>query len=229
MKSRHFLFLFAVAVSLFPMQQSMSQGTTSLFVSAMPGFPALPQDTAYEQATYGFDIIVKNNTNTQITSGIAINMRVDSSVVTIGSVLQPNLLAGDSLIINIPVYNFTQPFFKAGNNIVVVWPVLSPAQSVMVDSLIKDVFFVPLNSLENNTLTKNEIAIFPVPATTFLQIYSPVTKVEYVRIYNTYGQIILDKSRVFNSTLDIRFLEPGVYFLEAWSDGKRSAIRFVKT
>src|SRR5688572_30025327 len=108
---KHGLFSILVLIlSLFYVLPGMSQGTTTLKVVSMPGYPDLPADTAYEGQTYSFEINLKNNTNIIINSAsVNIHLQVDSIVTIISSNPALSLLPGDSVLIPVTPYNFTLP------------------------------------------------------------------------------------------------------------------------
>jgi len=214
-KSLRILSLFLLVFSLAP-SIGRAQGFTTLKVLSMQGFPDLPADSAYEGQFYTFNVIVTNNTNIIINTNIDIQLKVDSIETTIFSSPQPSVQPGDTVTFSISGYSFTQPQYKAGNNIVVVWPRVN-GQVVPIDSFFTDVFFVPLNSLGDGYLDSNDLkfSIFPVPARDLLYFSSNQSQpFEYVRIYSIIGELLLaepghGKKHIYvGSFQDLMFLKP---------------------
>lgn len=207
---------------------NLNAQTNSLYISSMPAFPDLPQDSAYEGISYTFDLIIINNTSTTFNSVLSFNMRVDTSVTTFLTNPQTTMLPGDTLNLTVPLFDFTQPQFKVGNNIVVVWPGVNGV-AIPIDSFITNVFFVPLNSLPGNYLKEETFKIYPVPARNILHINSPnLNTVEYVRIINLSGQPVCLFPTPGNGPIDISFLKPGIYFVEIISEFQSTRMKFVK-
>ncbi len=205
-----------------------SQGTTGLRVLAMPGFPAAPQDSVLEGQAYIFAVTLINGTNTAINSPIDINFKVDSISNIAFTVGQPVMGVGDTVTFSFNTYNFTQPQFKAGNNIVVVWPSINGV-SVPIDSFITDVFFIPLSSLTDHLPDIHPISLFPVPSTGDLFLsFNSLDRVEYVRIYAMDGKLVYSIPLLTNQFIDIRNLRKGIYFLEAKVNGKIAGTRFIR-
>jgi len=229
MKIRFIFTALCLVLSLCYSLQSSAQGTATLRVAAMPGFPDLPADSAYEGQTYVFDLFIVNNSSTNINgANVTFNMRVDSIITPF--LLNPALSipAGDSVTLTVTQYSFNQPQFKMGNNIVVVWPVVS-GLVVPIDSLITNVYFIPLSSLGSIDLTEPAFKIYPVPAKETLHLkLNTELKVEYVRIYTMEGRIVYIRKNFTDDFIDISNLSNGVYVLETEIDGKLDRIRFVR-
>jgi hypothetical protein len=228
MKIRHLVTALFLVLSLCYSLQGKSQGTATLHVQSMPGFPDLPLDSAYEGQTYSFDMLIVNNTSSFINSTVLFNMRVDSITTVFLTNPQTAMAPGDTLTINVPVYNFTQPQFKLGNNIVVVWPVVN-GMVVPADSFFTNVFFVPLNSLGEFNPSEPAFHMFPVPANNTLQLdFVSIKHAEYVRIYAISGQLDREIPITKEDQIDISFLNPGIYVLEVVADGKSTRRKFIK-
>ncbi len=228
MKTRHLVAALFLVLSLCTSTQSKAQGVASLYISDMPGFPDLPQDSAFEGIPYTYDIILINNTNIFINTNVSLVMKVDSSTSTFFTNPQPGISPGDTVTLTVSGFNFTQPFFKVGNNIVVVWPVVNGLM-VPIDTFQTDVHFVPLNSLGGIDLTEPAFHLFPVPSNEFLQLDVMGDEVvEYVRIYTISGQLIREIPAAEKKQIDIRFLNHGVYILEISANGKSSRRKFIK-
>ncbi len=215
-----FVFLFAFSGS--------SQGTTGLRVAAMTGYPMAPQDSAYEGQQYTFVITLVNNSGTVINTPIDVRLQVDSIDSLLGTFQAPALGINDSALFTIVGYNFTQPQYKIGNNIVVVWPVVN-GLVIPIDTFYADVFFIPLSSLSDKDLEINKIALFPVPSNSNIQLsLKPNDEVEYVRIFSTEGRMVYENREWLNQSIDIRNLPCGTYLLEALINGKKGRARFIR-
>lgn len=205
-----------------------AQGTTGLKVTQMDGYPVLP-DTAYEGVSYSVTIKLKNFSNSTINGGVNIFLKADSGTVALtsfgGLVLPPN----DSVSQLIQTYNFDSQTYKAGNNIVVVWPVIQSSPALPIDSFYTQVYFVPLASLNAPEVDAIKFAMYPNPATSELKIeafsYEPL---EYVRILMPDGREVIRYLSLGDGIIDIRRLDPGIYFLEASSKNRRGIKRFIK-
>ncbi|MDQ3051435.1 MAG: T9SS type A sorting domain-containing protein [Bacteroidota bacterium] len=227
MKIRHFIIAFVLVLTAFHNTQCRSQGVNTLFVDSMPFFPEAPQDTAYEGQTYTFLMQVHNNTNIFINNSVSFNMRVDSATITFLANVQTTIPPNDSVSLTVTPFNFQQPLFKAGNNIVVVWPVVN-GLSVPIDSFITTVFFVPLNSLGDDEVMGQQLQLYPNPVHDYMHLDTSEGMVEYVRIYATTGQLIRDISFQRSRSIDVSFLRKGTYIIELNLNGKWVRKKFVK-
>jgi len=229
MTTRHLFAVLLLVVCVFSFSQVKSQGTATLHVSDMPGFPDLPQDTAYEQVTYSFDIKLKNNSNVIVDSSLQIMIKVDTTImVLVANPLSAPLVPGDSTIISVPSYDFTQPTYKVGNNIVVVWPVVN-GLVIPVDSFVTIVHFVPLMSLAAIESPQPTFQVYPIPATTTLHLdFGDVKLVEQVRIYAASGQLVCIYQDVRKNAIDISALDKGLYFIDATMKGVSVRRKFLK-
>lgn len=205
-----------------------AQGTTGLQVTQMAGYPVLP-DTAYEGVSYTVTLKVNNNSNIAINGGVNIVLKADSGSVTLTSFAGLVLLPGDSTTTLIQTYNFDTQTYKAGNNIVVVWPVVQGAPAFPVDTFFTQVYFVPLASLNAPEVEAIKFAMYPNPATSELKIVPAAEEpLEYVRILMPDGRQVTQLLPLGDGFIDIRRLNPGIYFLEASSKNKRGIKRFIK-
>ena len=205
-----------------------AQGTTGLKVTQMTGYPVLP-DTAYEGVSYSVTIKILNFSNSTINGGVDILLKTDSGTVAIttfpGLVLFPN----DSVTQLIQTYNFDTQTYKAGNNIVVVWPVVQGAPAFPIDTFFTQVYFVPLASLNAPEVEAIKFAMYPNPATSELKVVSSSDEqLEYVRILMPDGRQVSQLLPLGDGIIDIRRLNPGIYFLEASSKNRRGVKRFIK-
>lgn len=228
MKSKH-IWLLTVIISVLIMPfAGRSQGALGLKIIAMPGFPVIPQDSVYEGQSYTFDILLVNNSGATLNTPIDINFRVDSISGVAFTVAQPVIGVNDTATFTITGYNFNQPQFKLGNNIVVVWPVVN-GLSIPVDTFYAEVYFIPLTSLDGNSLDKTLLGIYPVPSHSDLYLkLNSNDIVEYVRIYTMEGRLVAEQRYLSDGNIDIRHLRKGTYILEALVNGKLSRARFLK-
>jgi hypothetical protein len=221
--------LIALFILLTGFTSLSGQGTTTLRVYSMPGFPALPADTALEGQLYSFSVELVNNTFMSINSSIEVNMRVDSLQSILGVVLQPAVGPNDSVSMPVNGYGFTQPQFKAGNNIVVVWPRVI-GTSFPIDTFYTNVYFVPLSSSGGDPVASGEGWIIgPNPVQDELQwISTGNMEVEHVRIFSTTGELVQAARVNSKRRVNISDLSPGLYFFEFTSGKYRSFGKFVK-
>ncbi len=228
MKIRHLSIVLLLVLSLCTFRQGVSQGVNTLFVASMPGFPDLPLDSAYEGQAYSFVIELVNNSNIVINNTtVNLNIRVDSITSILYSNPQTAMQPGDSILITVPIYNFTQPQYKTGNNIVVVWPVVN-GLSVPVDSSFYPVFFIPLSSVGGIDLTEPSFKIFPVPVRNLLHLNINGKNVEDVRFWTITGQQVDNIISITNDVIDVEFLAPGVYILDMLIEGTRVRRKFIR-
>ncbi len=229
MKKSFVLFTLLVTAALATPFQVKAQGTTALQILGMPGYPALPQDTAYEGQVYTFNLLVYNGTNATVNTTLEILLKVDSIETVINTNPQPVLPPGDTLTITVTGYGFTQPQYKIGNNIVVVWPRVTGAPALLVDSFYTDVHFVPLSGMADDTGHESGIMVLPNPVKDELgYLTGDNGKPECVRIRTVTGSLVYEQKQPDKQKIPTGFLKPGVYFLELTFGGRNHVIRFVK-
>ncbi len=205
-----------------------AQGFITLKITSMPGYPALPADSAYEGISYNFDMVLVNNSSTPINSSVTIFFRIDSITNPVITTSPVGIPPNDSTVISVTQYNFTQPFYKVGNNIVVVWPMVN-GTFVPVDTTYKDVYFIPLTSVGNPEVQGPGIQIYPSPTTDFINLDVPPDQhVEHVRIFDSIGKLTREIIPGQQRKLDVSFLKPGIYFLEISGQNYTDCLRFVK-
>ncbi len=84
-----------------------------------------------------------------------------------------------------------------------------------------------LTSVEENTL-KDEISLFPNPATEFITITTPQGQpVEEIIIYNHLGKKVLS-DKPLNNTVNVSVLKPGLYFIEVAAIDWRGRTKVIK-
>ncbi len=83
--------------------------------------------------------------------------------------------------------------------------------------------------IQESFLEKNEINIFPNPASSVLNFNSQTFKIASLEIYNTLGQSIYQKNYAdLNQSLDVSFLNAGVYFVKIQNQFSQKTIKFIK-
>lgn len=195
--------------------KTYAQMLNTLKVTAMPGYPQQP-DTAYQSQPYSYSIIVSNGTNTAVNSTMEVVFRVDSLETVVVSNPVTSLNPGDSLTFNISQYFFSQPFYKAGNNIVVVWPRLTGGASLPADTFYAAVYFVPNSGLAPDDANSSWINLFPNPTSDRIHFSIDINEdFEYVRIWSLTGNRVLEVRRPQSAELFIGSLSSGTYLAEA--------------
>ncbi len=211
----------ALALMLVTTNRVLAQG--SLGVISMPGFPDLPADSAKEGQLYNFQVVVSNTTGSTIQGPITLMMRVDSTDVILDTINNP--VSGSSTFTQgINNFSFTQPTFKTGNNIVVVWPVVN--LSVAIDTFYTDVYFIPL--LSNIEIEDPfGLTIYPNPATEFIYLESDgKSEISEAALFDIQGQLIRrfnDPARMIN----IEQVPTGMYFLYINYGGRQRYVRLM--
>lgn len=231
MKKVYVILLLALFSGMNPTFLS-GQGVTGLEVVSMPGFPDLPLDTAYEGQSYTFDVLIRNNTNIALSNAtIEVQLKADSLENTIATAQQVNLNTGDTLILTLSGYNFTQAAYAAGNNIVVVWPrIAAPASSLPADTFYTNVYFVPLNSLDDGKLIEDQapFTLYPNPATGTLQIMNDLNlSIEHVRIFDNTGKLFLRREGHDDFNFDVSYLPAGMYWLVGEVNKREYYLKFL--
>lgn len=200
----------------------------------------LPNDTVFEGGpTYNFSVRVINfDPNPSAPNAyLKIYLRnADTTALTQpeqlldSSTLIQNLNGNDTIIVSISNYAFTQATYRAGNNIVVVWPRLGNNPATTYDSLqLGTIYFVLLSSVNIISAQNDPTLFFPNPVVSEIIINkNGIKSIEYVRILNDIGQQILYR-RTFEDHLDVRFLSKGFYFIEIRErNGTVSRRKFLK-
>jgi hypothetical protein len=236
MKRKIFLLIVIFLTSIY--SKNCFAQLIQLTILSVDSFPVLPQDTAYEanQNQYNFLVHVFNMANNQVTVNDTCRIFLKNTDTTFSTT---EILASTPVgtlfgfdFINIPVnnYQFTPATYKAGNNIVVVWPRIGNGTNTTFDSLqIDTVYFVPLLSMNMLNVQNQTFTFFPNPAIDQIIINSDREKyIDYVRILNDLGQTILYR-RSAGKYLDVKFLSEGFYFIEIRDrNGTISRKKFLK-
>lgn len=202
-----------------------AQPGAKITITYISGFPAQP-DTSYEGVIYPVEFSVKN-TGTQPTFGndtLEIWLQNDSANQVLHRVasvyLQSPLLPNDSSLVSNPTYQFSPLNFKAGGNIVVVWPKLqSSGVTTPADSISLPVYFVPLQTLDGSfNAPDNNCTLFPVPASNILFLHpASLYKPDCVRIFDLSGRQV-SRIPVHSNQLNVANLSAGVYLAEIYEN-----------
>lgn len=232
MKTKRFL-LIVILAAIFTLQRVSAQ-QVQLTIQDIDSFPVLPV-LALEGQPYNFTIRVYNLLNNQFgtTDTLKIflaNKDSLNNVEEIADTLIPLFQGNDTILVHVSNYQFTSAHYKAGNNIVVVWPRLGNIIGTTFDSLqIDTVFFVPLSSVNMLNESNQAFYFFPNPVTDAIMIKSGSESfIDYVRILNELGQEIMFR-RSSVKYLDVRFLSEGFYFIEIKErNGTISRKKFLK-
>ena len=210
-----------------------AQVAAHLTIQALINYP----DTAYNGLTVQPTIIVTNTGNAPFQGVINIGLSTDSSSF---QYLYSNsnavlLVPGDTVqFTGGPAgtngYTFDSTFYRVGNNVVVVWPVTTAF--VAVDTLHTNVYFTinQIQSIQEKEGIRGLIA-YPNPASDYIFLSAPFTKLEYVRIIDLSGREIVthDAGNNNKTRIPIDRLAPGLYVLEVKGAlNTRTFIRFVK-
>lgn len=201
--------------------------TTDVSVVALINFP----DTAYEGQVYQqIGITLLNNDSFSFSGVLTVFIKGDSTQVdTLFASQGLSIAANDSAtFFTSSGFQFDPGVFRAGSNIVVVWPVANGLLNP--DTLIDQVFYVTTsrtNSIVNDVETFDA---YPNPAASFLNIKLPYKSIpESVRIFDVFGRVLIEERMVSNSKLDISVLARGSYFILVEDrNGKRYLSRILK-
>ena len=215
----HTVFVFFLLTSTIGYSQS------SIGVVSMPGFPAMPSDTAFEGQLYTFDVVVSNTATGSVQGPLALNMKIDSITTILDTITNP-ILGGGTVTKTIADYNFSQPLFKTGNNIVVVWPSINNS-TIQVDTFYTNVYFVPLLSNIEYPL-QDPLMVYPNPVSDFLKVQVPDETIlkEYL-LLDDLGRI-MQSSRMYNNMIDLRNVPSGVYFLRLVGESDEWSVKLIK-
>lgn len=204
-------------ILLFPMLlislRGKSQGTVpNISVVGLVNFP----DTAYEGQTYfQIGLVFKNNDTINNFSGaLSVYIKGDSANVdTFYNTTQLTIAANDTAaLFTSNGFQFDPGTFRAGSNIVVVWPVVNGMLNT--DTLYTSVFYVRASGLVPLLTGIESFDAYPNPANNYLGFILPHKSVaESVRIYNMYGCIVYESARLFQKRIDISALRQGCYFV----------------
>lgn len=212
-----------------------SAQTDSLAVIAIsPQFPQCP-DSALEQQPYAnIQVTIKNyNANATFTGGLMLKLQSDSLpedsiILNSGTsyTIQPN--SSINILIQSP-YFFNGANYKAGSNVVVVWPVSTQGGTVVkYNPYLACVLFLPFVGV--NEYDRSKFDVIPNPSNKFIYLNVPLNLyIKRVRIFNPAGEEVRNYSFDLSNRITVEGLSNGVYFLEAiTSDDHVYNAKFIK-
>lgn len=145
------------------------------------------------------------------TSGLQVTVK-DSSLVT--------LAAYDSIPVSIEE-TFSQNRYRAGTNVVVIWPQPASGPATVTDSLTKTIYIWPAGI---DDVVAEKLFLYPNPATDVVFVGSHFTDIE---VYNLSGRLVFKSEKI--NRINIATLSPGAYLIRARSNkGDYSRARFIK-
>jgi hypothetical protein len=222
---------------LFICNESRAQQSDSLAVVTLSlQYPQVQyQDTAYEGVAYNaIKVTVKNLSIVNTFAGqLGVYLHSDSLLVTDTLVsfsgTTYTILPQDTLPITLSgPYYFNHTVYRAGSNIVVVWPVANGL--VKSDSLFTGVYFVPLAGITIPHETENNFSVTPNPCNDFLRLVDFMkSEVEGVRITDMKGRVVKQTQHPFGNCFYVGNLDKGCYTVELIRKNKtKSVSRFIK-
>ncbi|MEP7169475.1 MAG: hypothetical protein ABI855_08920, partial [Bacteroidota bacterium] len=161
MKRNSISFFVILFLAILNSQTNFAQAQAQLYIDQVDSFNIpifLPNDTVHEgQSPSSFHIRVRNLDTNSYQPGVYLKIYLRNTDTTgltqpeqllDSSMLISNIVGQDTFNLYINAYNFTSSTYRAGNNIVVVWPRLGFDTTTTYDSLQLDtIYFVPLASL----------------------------------------------------------------------------------
>ena len=220
MKKLLFSFLIGLA---FLFQPTGSHAQFRLFVDSIDGIvnPVVEGDPY----TLSFHVQRSDSDATTFFGDVFILIRSESVGLTdtMGIFTQITLPQyGDTTLID--TFTFESSSFDGGDNIVVVWP--ASTTSITPDTLHTHVNFSSISVEEYDP--RQLFTLFPNPASRFLNLrYTDPEKVEQVRVSDILGKDLLAFGQAV-STVDIRPLASGIYFIEVrHKNGLRATQRII--
>ncbi len=136
---------------------------------------------------------------TSDTSGIQVNIS--------DSVTASSLIPGDSVSVTIKE-TFSQARYKAGTNVVVIWPQPASGSASTLDTLFKNLYIIPSSIEEHGAV---HFRLYPNPADDKILLIHEGNTAEYT-VYDLSGHQWTVHSR--NNELDISALPPGYYIIQ---------------
>ncbi len=196
--------------------------------------PLFPGDTAFEANLYPISFSVQNTSPVPVTSDTLyiLGFNTDTSVAQqehiLADTIVSNLSQGMMAQVYNPFFQFSALNYKAGGNIVVVWPRLGNDPLTTYDSITVSIFFVPFQASLTPEIENSVQGIILNPSLNSIQFktqgdFSP----ERVRIYDVSGRVCYQSKQV-SGAMYLPQLSKGVYFIE-WKnpDGWYSRLKFV--
>ncbi len=230
---RFLKFIFLSTILFLYKGEVKAQSAAHLTIQTLINYP----DTAYYGLMVQPTIIVTNTGNAPFQGVINIGLSRDSNSFQY-------LYSNSNVVILVPgdtvsftggpagstSYTFDSSFYRVGNNVVVVWPVTTAF--VAVDTLHTSVYFT-INMIQG--VQEKEgiegLVFYPNPVRDYIKLYAPRTLLEYVRIMDLSGRLILSKDigQENETRIPLEAIQPGVYLLEVdGANNTRTFLRFVK-
>ncbi|HNR19036.1 MAG TPA: T9SS type A sorting domain-containing protein [Bacteroidia bacterium] len=228
MKTLVFKFCLFLSLGFCLTPKANAQGTVpDISILHLINFP----DTAYEGQSYQqIGITFYNNDSLSYAGNIVVFIIGDSSLVdTLYTSSQVTIAANDSTTFFTNTgFQFDPGTFRAGSNIVVVWPVANGV--LQTDSLFDNVFYVRTSSVTPVLTGIESFDAYPNPANKFLGFILPSKSIaESVRISDMYGRIVYEHDRLFQKHIDVSTLKQGYYFVVITdTKGKRFLTKVLK-
>jgi hypothetical protein len=158
-----------------------------LTIDTLLNFP----DTAVAGQTYFPTAIVRNAGVTPFQGTLQIGIQTQNPTGATGLLYFNNnpisLLSNDTVSLTPPNgFVFDTTLFRPGNNVVVVWPVVTQAVA-QIDTVTTDVFLLTISGISSPVAST--LLLSPVPAHDYLYVRSTKElQIEHVRIYDAAGR-----------------------------------------
>lgn len=195
--------------------------------------PIAPGDTAFEANLYPLFFSVMNVspvlalTDTLYIFGYNTDTLVTQPLHVLADTIINNLSQGMIAQVYNPSYQFSALNYKAGGNIVVVWPRLGTDPLTTFDSITVNIYFVPFQASLTPAIENSVQGILLNPAMNSIHFKTTGGfKPERVRIYDTSGRICFQSKRAMDE-IYLPQLSNGIYLIE-WknADGSYSRLKF---
>lgn len=222
MKKWGLFLLFALSLALVEAQPKLGVGAGR----ALFGF----QDTVCRNSTVSYNLYIKNKGNAVFSGAVLINAAVDTGLgyTNIGydSVLVASLAPGDSFQFT-RTQNYSNPNYRLGGNIVVIWP--SGSSALTADSSLPRSVYVLLCASVEETDEKTTVTVFPNPCTDYVYIQTQGKKSipQTVLVLDNKGALL--ETHVNTSVIPLKKYPEGLYILRVkFSDGSVKMYRLVR-
>lgn len=193
----------------------------------LTGFPgaaafSLETVTSPNVETYTIQVVFSSNTDTN-----QLLLQRDSGTVNLGSVALPNTGGLD----NYQIINITGvPFSNAVKDIAI--NIIGDADGLVnVESFYYTLDNTPALNIDSfNSVSQNQISLYPIPSEVVLNINIPFSNALDVKytIFSLKGELIVPENKLLNKNIDIRNLNTGVYILNLEIDRQKQSFRFIK-
>ena len=207
---------------------AMSAGaqTAHLRITNLINFP----DTAYEGVVYPVQFILKNVGTGAYQGPFQVILQADSGSEILYFNQNPSfvLFPNDTVVLSggngVMGYQFTSQVYKAGNDVVVVWP-YSTQMSVGIDTLVTGVYYIPSGIISNGPdQVKTTMKVFPNPFKDIIHLETgDGSMVEKVRISDLFGREIYRKETAIDR-INLPGLKNGMYILELEISDNRKVV-----